>query len=108
MRHTLIALLLAVGVLPSAVAAAGGAHHSSSSSSSSTIIFFPPPPPPATPDHSSDKKLPLLRPGGNGQSKDKLDARMTTMPECRMIDPTDREAKYACLVGQKRANPSDH
>jgi hypothetical protein len=80
MRRTLVALLLAVGVLSGAVVAPADAHRSHG-----TVFFLPN----------------SVGPAGNGTDKDKLDARPTTMPECRMIDPTDRDSKYACLVGER-------
>ena len=90
MHRVLIALLLAVGVLPSTVTAAAGVHQSHK------IFFFPPGSNDTDSDHSSGN----VPTPGNRPDKDNLDARLTTMPECRMIDPTDRETKYACLVGQ--------
>jgi hypothetical protein len=51
------------------------------------------------------------RQGGNGTNKDKLDTRITTDPACRGIDPTDRQAKFDCLIGRyhpgQPADPAD-
>ena len=50
-------------------------------------------------------KLLLPRQGGNGANKDRLDARITTDPACRAIDPTDRDGKFNCLIGRRPPDP---
>ena len=50
----------------------------------------------------------LAEQGGNGTNKDRLDARITIDPACRGIDPTDRQAKFDCLIGRYRpGQPAD-
>jgi len=89
MRWTALCLVTALTVgLAQGASAGTGTMSSSGHNRDDHVIFIPPPPK-----------------GGNGQDKDTLDTRFTTMPACRGIDPTDREDKLACLQGQPWHNP---
>ena len=79
MRHLSAAIIVTAGLVAAGAAGADQGRRP-----------LPIPPAPAAPTVAFVKN----------DNRDRSDARFTTFPECRTIDPTDRDAKTACLQGQ--------